>query len=344
MSQPDPNPPNPPELTLPILWVLYDSKMKLQIRKRPTRRVGDRLQSDLSTLSGLEPTLDLGIGCSTNCFRPKDVAPARGYRCDKRGQCIMVQNIRNLKMKTLCRLDINSFNAPFLAVFESLVSADAEKIKQKQLLSRLEKLVTQEWPDARLDTYGSCNNSFVFSNSDIDVSLAMENKDVSKGQIVLKLADILKSKNFQNVKVLPYARIPVLKFTDSVTSISTDFCSNNALAVVNTLRQLVFIVKHWAKSRRVNDTYQGTLPSYAYVLMCINFLQQKRPAILPCLQIMETTFSKSVGTLWNVLISIKLEKLCNFGVGNGESIAQLVWGFFHYWAYCHDYENDVIPV
>ncbi|PIN04401.1 RNA uridylyltransferase [Handroanthus impetiginosus] len=233
---------------------------------------------------------------------------------------------------------------PNQPVFGSLVPADAEKIKQKQLLSRLEKLVTQEWPDARLDTYGSCNNSFVFSNSDIDVSLAMENKDVSKGQIVLKLADILKSKNFQNVKVLPYARIPVLKFTDSVTSISTDFCSNNALAVVNTLRQLVFIVKHWAKSRRVNDTYQGTLPSYAYVLMCINFLQQIRPAILPCLQIMETTFSKSVGTLWNVLISIKLEKLCNFGVGNGESIAQLVWGFFHYWAYCHDYENDVIPV
>lgn len=29
---------------------------------------------------------------------------------------------------------------------------------------------------------------------------------------------------------------------------------------------------------------------------------------------------------------------------NGESIAQLVWAFFRYWAYCHDYANDVISV
>lgn len=29
---------------------------------------------------------------------------------------------------------------------------------------------------------------------------------------------------------------------------------------------------------------------------------------------------------------------------NRETIAQLVWGFFHYWAYCHDYANSVISV
>ncbi|PIN15457.1 Polynucleotide adenylyltransferase [Handroanthus impetiginosus] len=279
----------------------------------------------------------------------------KGYRCDSRGKCIMDQNMRNLKMKTLCRRDINSLKDPFLAVFESLIPADEEKIKQKQLLSRLEKLVTQEWPEARLHLYGSCDNSFGFSNSDIDISLAMENRDIDKGKLLLKLVDILKSKNFQNVKALPYARIPVLKFVDPVTGISCDICINNALAVVNTkllrdyaqidarLRQLVFIVKHWAKSRRVNETYQGTLSSYAYVLMCINFLQQRRPAILPCLQRMETTYSKSVG---NVECSYfdQVEKLRNFGVKNGESIAQLVWGFFHYWAYCHDFENDVISV
>ncbi|PIN04400.1 Polynucleotide adenylyltransferase [Handroanthus impetiginosus] len=279
----------------------------------------------------------------------------KGYRCDSRGKSIMDQNMRNLKMKTLCRRDINSLNDPFLAVFESLISADEEKIKQKQLLSILEKLVTQEWPEARLHMYGSCDNSFGFSNSDIDISLAMENKDIDRGQLLLKLADILKSKNFQNVKALPYARIPVLKFIDPVTGISCDICINNALAVVNTkllrdyaqidvrLRELVFIIKHWAKSRRVNETYQGTLSSYAYALMCINFLQQQRPAILPCLQKMETTYSTIASNIECSYFD-QVEKLQHFGVENGESIAQLVWGFFHYWAYCHDYENDVISV
>ncbi|PPD88463.1 hypothetical protein GOBAR_DD14597 [Gossypium barbadense] len=62
---------------------------------------------------------------------------------------------------------------------------------------------------------------------------------------------------------------------DLVTGISCDICVNNVLAVVNTrllrdfakidvrLRQLAFIVKHWAKSRGVNATCQGTLSSYA---------------------------------------------------------------------------------
>lgn len=62
---------------------------------------------------------------------------------------------------------------------------------------------------------------------------------------------------------------------DPETGISCDICVNNVLAVVNTkllrdyahidvrLRQLAFIVKHWAKLRGVNVTYQGTLSSYA---------------------------------------------------------------------------------
>jgi DNA polymerase sigma len=62
---------------------------------------------------------------------------------------------------------------------------------------------------------------------------------------------------------------------DPETGLSCDICVNNLLAVVNTkllrdyaqidrrLRQLAFIVKYWAKIRRVNETYQGTLSSYA---------------------------------------------------------------------------------
>lgn len=49
------------------------------------------------------------------------------------------------------------------------------------------------------------------------------------------------------------------------------------------LRQLVVIVKHWAKQRQVNDCFRGTLSSYCYVLMCIHFLQRREPPILPCL-------------------------------------------------------------
>ncbi|ESW06910.1 hypothetical protein PHAVU_010G086700 [Phaseolus vulgaris] len=274
---------------------------------------------------------------------------------DSRGQQILSQRARTYKRQIVCRRDIDVFNVPFLAIYESLIPPEEEKLKQKQLVALLEKLVSKEWPAAKLYLYGSCANSFGVSKSDIDVCLAIEEADLDKAKIIMKLADIFQSDNLQNVQALTRARVPIVKLMDPVTGISCDICINNLLAVVNTkllqdyaridprLRQLAFIIKHWAKSRRVNETYHGTLSSYAYVLMCIHYLQMRRPAILPCLQEMETTYSVTVDDIHCAFFD-KVEKLSDFGRHNKETIAQLVRGFFHYWAYCHDYANTVISV
>ncbi|XAR63142.1 Polynucleotide adenylyltransferase [Bertholletia excelsa] len=279
----------------------------------------------------------------------------KDHRSDTRGQRILGQRMRNLRRLTRIRNDIDRFNAPLLAIYESLIPPEEEKVKQKQLLMLLEKLVSKEWPEARLYLYGSCANSFGVSKSDIDVCLEIEDPDVNKSEVLLKLADILQSDNLQDVQALVRARVPIVKLKDPATGISCDICINNVLAVVNTkllrdyaqidvrLRQLAFIIKHWAKSRGVNETYQGTLSSYAYVLMCIHFLQQQRPAILPCLQEMERTYSVTIDNVECAYFD-QVDKLSGFGSHNRESIAQLVWSFFNYWAYCHDYATDVISV
>lgn len=62
-----------------------------------------------------------------------------------------------------------------------------------------------------------------------------------------------------------------------------------------------------------------------------------------CLQRMQTTYYVTADNVECAYFD-QVEKLQNFGAQNRESIAQLVWGFFHYWAYCHDYANDVISV
>lgn len=276
-------------------------------------------------------------------------------RSDSRGQRLLSQRMRILKRQTICRSDVDRLNAHFLTIYDSLIPPEEEKAKQKQLLTLLEKLVCKEWPKARLYLYGSCASSFGVSKSDIDVCLAFEDADINKSEILLRLADILQSDNLQNVQALTRARVPIVKLMDPVTGISCDICINNILAVINTkllrdyaqidvrLHQLAFIVKHWAKSRGVNETYQGTLSSYAYVLMCIHFLQQRRPAILPCLQEMETTYSVTVDDI-DCAFFDQVEKLRNFGSRNKETISQLVWAFFNYWAYRHDYASSVISV
>ncbi|PSS24195.1 UTP:RNA uridylyltransferase [Actinidia chinensis var. chinensis] len=316
---------------------------------RPVRSEVDDLDEHLTGSSVLEDGSDKNDRKQHQSSRDKE------YRSDTRGQRLLGQRMRNFKRQTECRIDISRLNAPFLSIYDSLIPPEEEKGKQKQLLTLLEKLVSKEWPEARLFLYGSCANSFGVSKSDIDVCLATEDPDVNKSDVLLKLADILQSDNLQNVQALTRARVPIVKLMDPVTGISCDICINNVLAVVNTrllrdyanidvrLRQLAFIVKHWAKSRGVNETYQGTLSSYAYVLMCIHFLQQRKPAILPCLQGMERTYVVKVDNIECAYFD-QVEKLSGFGSRNRESIAQLVWAFFNYWAYCHDYTNDVISV
>lgn len=58
---------------------------------------------------------------------------------------------------------------------------------------------------------------------------------------------------------------------------------------------------------------------------------------------METTYKINVDNVECCYFD-KVEKLEGFGSRNGESIAQLVWAFFNYWAHSHDYANDVISI
>uniref|UniRef100_I1QT39 RNA uridylyltransferase n=2 Tax=Oryza glaberrima TaxID=4538 RepID=I1QT39_ORYGL len=240
-----------------------------------------------------------------------------------------------------------------MSIFESLVPSDEEISKQKQLLATLSRLINKEWPNSKLYLYGSCANSFGFSNSDIDLCLSIDEKEMSKVDIILKLAHILHAGNLRNIQALTRARVPIVKLMDPNTGLSCDICVNNLLAVVNTkllrdysqidkrLRPLAFIVKHWAKSRCVNETYQGTLSSYAYVIMCIHYLQSQR--ILPCLQEMEPTYYVTVDN--NICAYFdQVDKLNGFGAQCKDTLSRLLWGFFRYWAYAHNYTKDVISI
>ncbi|PUZ73795.1 hypothetical protein GQ55_1G016100 [Panicum hallii var. hallii] len=254
-----------------------------------------------------------------------------------------------------CRPDIDTFTPGLLALYESLKPSEVHKSKQKQLVDSLAKSVSKEWPNAQLHLYGSCANSFGTSHSDVDVCLEMEIGTASTVEVLLRLADILRADNFDNVEAITSARVPIVKMSDSGSGFSCDICINNLFAVANTkllkdyaqidqrLLQLAFLVKHWAKLRGVNETYRGTLSSYAYVLMCINFLQLREPKILPCLQAMEQTYTMNVdGT--ECAYFDEVHQLQYFGAENKEGIAELLWAFFHYWAFHHDYRRDVISV
>ncbi|KAJ7557051.1 hypothetical protein O6H91_05G109900 [Diphasiastrum complanatum] len=253
------------------------------------------------------------------------------------------------------RVEMENFTIQLFELYISLIPSEEEEMRRSKVLSQLDGVVYKTWPGAKLFLYGSCANAFGVRNSDIDVCLTVEDRKMNKAELVVRMAAILEGDNMQNVQALTHARVPVVKFTDPVTGISCDICVNNMLAVVNSkllhdyskidvrLRQLAFMVKHWAKRRQVNETYRGTLSSYAYVMMCIHFLQQRNPPILPCLQEMQPTYRVKVGKIECAYYD-QVDTLRHFGFQNKETLGELVASFFEYWAFHHDYNHLVISV
>eukprot|EP01102_Stenamoeba_stenopodia_P008284 TRINITY_DN2369_c0_g1_i4.p1 TRINITY_DN2369_c0_g1~~TRINITY_DN2369_c0_g1_i4.p1 ORF type:complete len:208 (-),score=33.14 TRINITY_DN2369_c0_g1_i4:81-704(-) len=124
------------------------------------------------------------------------------------------------------------------------------------------------------------------------------------------------------------------------------------------IRDSVYTVKYWSKRRLINEPYRGTLSSYAYVLMVLHFLQQRKPPIIPCLQQLKPGSKELLDrgvegtTGWTELevegydcsYFTDIDKIIDFGKDNKETPAELLERFFHFFTYEFDYHSQVLSV
>ena len=185
-----------------------------------------------------------------------------------------------------------------------------------------------------------------------------EQQPIEPGAVIEKLAAILKTESatlYSDILALPKARVPIVKFHSSQYGYDCDIGVNNLLAIENSrliraymtadtrARQLVFVVKHWAKQRKINDPFRGTLSSYAYVLMTIHYLQQLTPPVLPCLQSygVRGRVERLVGGYdcgWDERLASEWRS------ANHSPLSALLSGWYMYYAHCYGYSDDVISV
>ena len=149
-----------------------------------------------------------------------------------------------------------------------------------------------------------------------------------------------------------------LEFPKTGVGIQCDISFGHLLAVHNSqllrcyslcdtrVRDMVLFVKAWAKKRKINTPYHGTLSSYGYVLMVLHYLVNIiRPSVLPNLQHHPAAFQDEVSTATVELEGCnvrflrnedKIEALRNskslVSPLNMESPGSLLRGFFHYYA------------
>lgn len=147
-----------------------------------------------------------------------------------------------------------------------------------------------------------------------------------------------------------------MKIWDPELRLACDMNVNNTLALENTrmirtyvevderVRPLAMGVKHWTKRRILNDAaLGGTLSSYTWICLIINFLQTRDPPILPSLQ--ARPHQKRV-TADGLVYSFDddLASLAQFGRKNKQTVGELFFEFFRYYGHDINYEQNVISV
>ncbi|KAI9372525.1 hypothetical protein BJX61DRAFT_439540 [Aspergillus egyptiacus] len=245
--------------------------------------------------------------------------------------------------------------ADMLEVYKGLLPSAESDERRRKLVRKLEKLFNDKWPgcEIKVHVFGSSGNQLCSSDSDVDICITTTCKELEH---VCMLADVLAKHGMERVVCISHAKVPIVKIWDPELRLACDMNVNNTLALENTrmvrtyveiderVRQLAMIVKHWTKRRILNDAgLGGTLSSYTWICLIINFLQTRKPPILPSLQ--ARPHKKRV-TADGLVCSFDddLDSLVGYGRANKQSLGELLFQFFRYYGHELDYEKYVISV
>ncbi|KAJ5637183.1 PAP/25A-associated [Penicillium lividum] len=240
-------------------------------------------------------------------------------------------------------------------LYDRLLPSAESDDRRRQLVQKLEKLFNDQWPghEIKANVFGSSGNKLCSSDSDVDICITTDFKDLEH---VCLLAEVLAKHGMQRVVCVSHAKVPIVKIWDPELKLACDMNVNNTLALENTrmirtyvdvderVRPLAMGVKHWTKRRTLNDAaLGGTLSSYTWICLIINFLQTRDPPILPSLQ--ARPHKKRV-TPDGLVCSFDddMKALSGFGRNNKQSVGELFFEFFRYYGHMINYEENVISV
>jgi len=161
---------------------------------------------------------------------------------------------------------------------------DKEKRMREQVVKRIQSVILDLWPYARVEVFGSYKTGLYLPTSDVDLVVFgrwpyVPLRTLEKAFISAEVADA------EGIQVIDKAAVPIIKVVDKATEVRVDISFNmpNSILAVElvkaylekfpNLRYLVFILKQFLNQRDLNEVYFGGVSSYSLVLMAISFLQ-----------------------------------------------------------------------
>ena len=221
----------------------------------------------------------------------------------------------------IVRENMRVLDAELRRIVNSLKTSPQEDAKRQTLMNKFKSMIGSRFEGVRVAPFGSYVSAFHSAGSDIDISLQIDKDGpwydekeeaqarrsqrggvrarrqqrqgrTKRAQLLRKVASELRYRNYRDVQLISKARVPLIKFKDPHTGVACDVCIENdgvyksaVLGVIADIdqryRDLVFLIKLWAKHYDVNNALEGSFNSYSLCLLVMHHLQRRRVPVLP---------------------------------------------------------------
>lgn len=168
--------------------------------------------------------------------------------------------------------------------FEYMTPKAEEHQMREDVVSRIRKVITDLWPSAKVEIFGSFRTGLYLPTSDIDLVVFGKWDKLPLFTLEKNLLDDgICDKD--NIKVLDKASVPIVKLTDLATDVKVDISFNMINGVKSAmlikefmnlhpnLQYLVLVLKQFLLQRDLNEVFTGGISSYSLILMTVSFLQ-----------------------------------------------------------------------
>jgi len=183
---------------------------------------------------------------------------------------------------------------------EWVAPTEEERLMRADVCRRIERVISNIWPNAVVETIGSTCTDLCVPTSDIDmvifgVTALSQNSNIDGVQTdanafaiecLYKLAKNLEDVAQRNsIEVLNSAKVPIIKMRDRKSGIEVDISfgvtsgKENSKVVLEyckkypLVKPLTLVIKYYLKQKFLNNSWSGGIGSYTLVIMIISYLQ-----------------------------------------------------------------------
>ncbi len=244
--------------------------------------------------------------------------------------------------------NLKKYESQFQNLIRKILPHKSDQSRREKLTKHLERTLGKKFKAEEVKQFGSSISGLSIKGSDLDICLIIP--DAKEKNTVFNIAKVLRGQGMENVKAIPKARVPVVNFSDPRSGLNVDISVNNTLAIHNTdllksyaninemVRNLILIVKHWAFHRDISNSYEGTLSSYSWSILCLNYLISEK--IVPNLQENGTA---NVIEINGIEYDISFLSESKSELPKDISLSKLVCGFFDFYS-SWDWSTNVVSM